>query len=146
MLVFSVLAIERSTTKNETDEHNLHQKNMFNLFSKNPIKALEKEHQRLLVQARDLQRAGDIQAFAAKTAEAETLYEEIQRKKLLTSRKIVEHFSRAWPSHASMKTVASARHQTNAAKYSASALKVLVSVHETSSSIRCAQKKRLFEL
>jgi len=81
MLVFSVLAIERSTTKNETDEHNLHQKNMFNLFSKNPIKALEKEHQRLLVQARDLQRAGDIQAFAAKTAEAETLYEEIQQKK-----------------------------------------------------------------
>ena len=59
----------------------MHLNLMFNLFSKNRVKALEKKHQRLLVEARDLQRSGDIQAFAAKTAEAETLYAEIEEKK-----------------------------------------------------------------
>jgi len=32
---------------------------------------LERQHRKLLEEARDLQRSGDIQAFATKTAEAE---------------------------------------------------------------------------
>ena len=46
------------------------------LFS--PRKALEKKYYRLLKEARDLQRAGDIPSFAKKTREAEDLYAEIQ--------------------------------------------------------------------
>lgn len=38
---------------------------------------LEKQHLKLLEEARDLQRKGDIQGFAAKTAEAEKVAEEL---------------------------------------------------------------------
>lgn len=36
----------------------------------NPTRSLQRHHNRLLVEARDLQRKGDIPAFAAKTREA----------------------------------------------------------------------------
>jgi hypothetical protein len=45
---------------------------MFNLFQKkNPMEALQKQHLKLLGEAKDLQRKGDIKGYALKTAEAD---------------------------------------------------------------------------
>lgn len=46
---------------------------MFGFLKRDPIKKLEAEYHKLLEEARDLQRKGDIQGFAEKTAEAEEL-------------------------------------------------------------------------
>jgi hypothetical protein len=55
---------------------------MFGLFSKktDPAKVLEKlnlQYEKLLAEARDLQRKGDIKGFAVKTAEAEEVMNQI---------------------------------------------------------------------
>ena len=50
---------------------------MFGLFKKDPAKALEKKHEKLLEEAMALQRKGDIKGYAAKTAEAEKVMDEI---------------------------------------------------------------------
>ena len=50
---------------------------MFGLFKKDPTKALEKEHKRLMEQAMHLQRSGDLKAYAAKIAEAEAVMDQI---------------------------------------------------------------------
>ncbi|MEM6455941.1 MAG: DUF6435 family protein [Acidobacteriota bacterium] len=50
---------------------------MFGLFKKDPKKALEKRYAKLLEEARDLQRGGDIAGFAKKTEEAEAVAAEI---------------------------------------------------------------------
>jgi len=50
---------------------------MFGLFKKNPVKKLEQQHQKLLEEAMALQRKGDIKGYAAKSAEAEQVMEEI---------------------------------------------------------------------
>jgi hypothetical protein len=50
---------------------------MFNLFKKNPSKQLEAKHKKLLEEAMALQRKGDIKGFAAKSAEAEKVMDEI---------------------------------------------------------------------
>lgn len=52
---------------------------MFGLFKKNPTKKLEQKHQKLLEEAMALQRKGDIKGYAAKTAEAEKVMDEIER-------------------------------------------------------------------
>ena len=52
---------------------------MFGLFNKNPAAKLEKKYDKLLTEARDLQRSGNIQGFAAKTEEAEAIREEIEK-------------------------------------------------------------------
>lgn len=44
-----------------------------------PTRALQRHHNRLLVEARDLQRKGDIPAFAKKTREAEDLWQRIEK-------------------------------------------------------------------
>lgn len=46
-----------------------------------PTRALEREYDKLLKEARDLQRKGDIPAFAKKTREAEDLMKKIQELK-----------------------------------------------------------------
>lgn len=46
-----------------------------------PTSALEREYDKLLREARDLQRKGDIPAFAKKTREAEDLMKKIQELK-----------------------------------------------------------------
>ncbi len=51
---------------------------MFGLFKKDPLKKLEKEHQKLLEEAMQLQRGGDIKGYAAKMAEAEAKEKEIE--------------------------------------------------------------------
>ncbi|MCB9082530.1 MAG: Lacal_2735 family protein [Lewinellaceae bacterium] len=50
---------------------------MFGLFKKDPIKKLEQQYEQLLEEAMQLQRKGDIKAYAAKTAEAEKVMDEI---------------------------------------------------------------------
>jgi hypothetical protein len=52
---------------------------MFNFFKTDPIKKLRKQYEQKMLEARDLQRSGDIQAFAHKTAEAEAIMEEMER-------------------------------------------------------------------
>ena len=52
---------------------------MFNLFKKDPSKKLKKQYEKLLVEARDLQRNGDIKGFAKKSAEAEAVMKEIEQ-------------------------------------------------------------------
>lgn len=51
---------------------------MFNWLKPDPAKKLEKRHLQLLKEARDLQRRGDIPAFAKKTAEAEAVRAELE--------------------------------------------------------------------
>ena len=50
---------------------------MFGLFKKDPIKKLEKQYEQLLEEAMQLQRGGDIKGYAAKTAEAERVMDQI---------------------------------------------------------------------
>lgn len=45
---------------------------------KDPNRALERQYDKLLKEARDLQRKGDIPAFAAKTREAEDIRKKIE--------------------------------------------------------------------
>ncbi len=50
---------------------------MFGLFKKDPAQKLERKHQRLLEEAMQLQRSGDIKAYAAKMAEADSVEKEL---------------------------------------------------------------------
>ncbi len=52
---------------------------MFGLFKKDPVKKLEKEYLRLLEEAMQLQRGGDIKGYAAKMAEAEAVQQRIDQ-------------------------------------------------------------------
>lgn len=54
---------------------------MFGLFKKDPIKPLQQRYEKLLKEAMDLQRKGDIKGYAAKTAEAEAVADEIAQLK-----------------------------------------------------------------
>ena len=51
---------------------------MFGLFKSNPVAKLEKQYMKLLQEARDIQRNGDVVAASVKTAEAETIRERIE--------------------------------------------------------------------
>jgi len=52
---------------------------MFGLFSKkDPAKKLQKQYVKLMEEATTLQRNGDIQGFAKKSEEAESLMKEIE--------------------------------------------------------------------
>ncbi len=51
---------------------------MFSLFRKDPIKQLEKKYLQLMEEARDLQRSGDLKAFAKKIAESEEVQQKIE--------------------------------------------------------------------
>ncbi len=50
---------------------------MFGLFKKDPVKKLEAEYSRLLGEAMEQQRAGNIKGYAAKSAEAEAVMDKI---------------------------------------------------------------------
>lgn len=50
---------------------------MFGLFRKNPAQQLRGEYNRLLREARDLQRHGNIQGYALKSAEADEVLKEL---------------------------------------------------------------------
>jgi hypothetical protein len=51
---------------------------MFNFFKKDPLKKMRDQYWKMMEEARDLQRKGDIQGFAKKTAEAEALMAQIE--------------------------------------------------------------------
>ncbi len=51
---------------------------MFGFLKRDPVKKLEAEYRRLLEEARDLQRSGDIAGFAAKTAQAEDVARRVE--------------------------------------------------------------------
>ena len=54
---------------------------MFGLFKKDPIKKLEKKYLKLMEEAMQIQRGGDIKAYAEKSAEAERVAEESEELK-----------------------------------------------------------------
>ena len=51
---------------------------MLSLFKKQPAKKLEKQYNRMLEQARDAQRSGDIKRYAELAAKAEEIWSEIE--------------------------------------------------------------------
>lgn len=53
-------------------------KNLWNKL-RDPTRGLQKQHNKLLKEARDLQRSGDIPAFAKKIKEADDLEKQIQQ-------------------------------------------------------------------
>ncbi len=59
-------------------EHN-RDMSMLKWFRSDPTKKLRKRYEQKLLEARDLQRKGDIQGFAQKSAEAEAIMQEIER-------------------------------------------------------------------
>ncbi len=50
---------------------------MFGLFKKDPIKKLEKEYEQLMSKARDVQRSGDLRAYAVMIEESENILTKI---------------------------------------------------------------------
>ena len=50
---------------------------MFKFFKKDPVKELEKNYQKLLEEAMELQRSGDIKSYALKMEEAEKVEKQI---------------------------------------------------------------------
>lgn len=51
---------------------------MFGLFKKDPLKKMRKEYEKRMLEARDIQRSGDLKLYARKMEEAEQLAQEIQ--------------------------------------------------------------------
>ena len=51
---------------------------MFRIFKTNPLKKLKQDYALCTEQARDLQRHGDIKGFAAMTAKAENILQQIE--------------------------------------------------------------------
>jgi len=51
---------------------------MFGFFKKDPTKKLEKEYAAMLEKARDIQRSGDLRAYAKIMEESEELYKKIE--------------------------------------------------------------------
>ncbi|MEM1119855.1 MAG: DUF6435 family protein [Bacteroidota bacterium] len=54
---------------------------MFGLFKKDPTKKLEKEYEQIMAKARDVQRSGDLRAYAALIEESETILAKIEKIK-----------------------------------------------------------------
>jgi hypothetical protein len=52
-------------------------KTMFSLFKKDPIKQLEKKYLQTMEEARDIQRSGDLKAYARKIEESEAIQKQI---------------------------------------------------------------------
>ena len=46
---------------------------MFGLFKKDPVKKLEQQHARIMEEAMQIQRSGDLKAYARKIEEAEQI-------------------------------------------------------------------------
>ncbi len=51
---------------------------MFGFFKKDPAAKLEKEYNALMEKARDVQRSGDLKAYAKMIAESEELWEKVE--------------------------------------------------------------------
>lgn len=51
---------------------------MFGLFKKDPVKALQQQYQKLMEEAMQLQRNGDLKNYALKIAEAEAIMQKLE--------------------------------------------------------------------
>jgi hypothetical protein len=51
---------------------------MFGFFKKDPVKQLQRQYEKLLEEARDIQRSGDLRAYARKIEEAEAVAKKIE--------------------------------------------------------------------
>ncbi|MBR9919268.1 MAG: Lacal_2735 family protein [Bacteroidetes bacterium] len=51
---------------------------MFSFFKKDPARKLEKEYEKILLEARDVQRSGDIKGYARLMAKSEEILKEIE--------------------------------------------------------------------
>ncbi|GJM28276.1 MAG: hypothetical protein DHS20C17_09110 [Cyclobacteriaceae bacterium] len=51
---------------------------MFGLFKNDPLKKKRKEYKKRMLEARDIQRSGDLKLYARKMEEADKLAQEIQ--------------------------------------------------------------------
>ena len=54
---------------------------MFSLFKKDPIKKLNKQYEKMMLEARDIQRTGDLKLYAKKIAAAEKVAKKINELK-----------------------------------------------------------------
>ncbi|MFT4759702.1 MAG: hypothetical protein ACI9XO_003481 [Paraglaciecola sp.] len=54
---------------------------MFGLFKKDPVKKLQKEYGELMEKARDVQRSGDLRAYAEIIKESEEILGKIEKLK-----------------------------------------------------------------
>lgn len=54
---------------------------MFGLFKKDPAKKLHKEYEKLMERARDVQRSGDLRAYAKMIEESEVILSKIEALK-----------------------------------------------------------------
>ncbi len=54
---------------------------MFGLFKKDPMKKLDKEYKAMMEEARDIQRSGDLRAYAKKLEEAEVIVKKMEALK-----------------------------------------------------------------
>ncbi len=50
---------------------------MFKLFRKDPLKKLKRQYQKMMEEARDIQRSGDLKLYARKIADAEEIARQI---------------------------------------------------------------------
>ena len=55
---------------------------MFKLFNHNPTKKLQREYRKVLLEARDIQRSGDLKLYARKMEEAESIAHKIAQLSL----------------------------------------------------------------
>ena len=51
---------------------------MLSIFKKNPLTRLNKQYQKLMEEARDIQRSGDLKLYARKIEEAEAVAQQIE--------------------------------------------------------------------
>ena len=54
---------------------------MFSLFKKDPVKKLNKQYEKMMLEARDTQRTGDLKLYAKKIAAAEEVAKKINELK-----------------------------------------------------------------
>lgn len=54
---------------------------MFSLFKKDPLKKLNKQYEKMMLEARDIQRTGDLKLYAKKIAAAEEVANKINELK-----------------------------------------------------------------
>lgn len=54
---------------------------MFGLFKRDPMKKLEKQYKEIMEEARDIQRSGDLRAYAKKLEEAEVVVKKMDALK-----------------------------------------------------------------
>jgi hypothetical protein len=54
---------------------------MFSLFKSDPVKKLTRKYKRLMEEARDIQRTGDLRLYAQKISQAEDIAQQIEALK-----------------------------------------------------------------